>query len=99
MDHATELTDSEQNQKTAEYNEMVSQIMKKRKFTAGLQDSKLTPLPLNFTFPSMNVEQLAYDSILGNVESNIPPYSTFSRNYLKHDKIEQAKLGMMKTLM
>ena len=73
--------------------------MKKRKFTVGLQDGKLTPLPPNFTFPSMNVEQLAYKWILGNVESNIPPYSTFSRNYLKHSKSEQAKLGMMRTLM
>ena len=99
LDNIKDLTKSEQTQKTNEYNQQVSQIMKKRKFTVGLQDGKLTPLPPNFTFPSMNVEQLTYNWILGNVESNVPPYSTLSRHYLKHNKSEQAKLGMMRTLM
>ena len=99
FDDVVDLTNDEQALKTVQQNKQKTEIMKKRKFTVGLQRGKLTPLPPNFSFPFMTLEQLIFNWCLGNVEENVPPYCTLVRGYLNHDKRLAAKLSMMRALM
>ena len=85
FDQTKNLSPTEKNMKKAQENKTVEHIMKKQRFTIGLQDGKMTPLPPNFSFPKMNTQQLVVNWLLGNVEANLPPYQTFHRSHLMHN--------------
>ena len=73
--------------------------VKKRKFTIGLHHGRLNPLPANFKFPSMTLQQLIVNYLLGDSGNNVPPYSSLSSNYFRHHKPDMKSLSMMKVLM
>ena len=73
--------------------------VKKRKFTIGLHHGRLNPLPADFKFPSMTLQQLVVNYLLGDSGNNVPPYVLLSPDYFWHHKPDMKSLSMMKVLM
>jgi hypothetical protein len=57
------------------------ELMKKRSYKMGVSSTgKITPLPPGFTFPKMNMHGLITKWLIGDKQSNIPPFRILHAN-------------------
>ena len=59
----------------------------------------MNPLPADFKFPLQTFQQLVLNYLLGDSTKNIPPYSSLTPKYVRHNKSDATSLRMMKLLM
>ena len=75
------------------------ELMKRRNYKCGVSSTgKLTPVPPRFTFPKMNMHGLITKWLIGDKQSNIPPFRFLHANpnfvaHVKNGKKAISKMG------
>ena len=94
-----ELTTAEKQELNRIENEARLKTMNNRKFFMGFHHGNLNPLPPDFKWPPMTMQQLIIRWFVSNIEENVPPFSSLHARFLNHDRNLLSGWNCMKTLM